>query len=381
MILIAIIFALYIAALTFLWVFWNKSKTKSISLLTENTTAENLTSPFISVLIPVRNEAINLVFLLQDFENQTLSHRSFEVIIIDDDSTDGTDALVKSFQAKFNLHYLKAPQQEGVAFKKKAIAAGIVQSSGQLIVCTDGDCRVLPTWLASIFQAQQTSQAVFISAPVTFSPSKSLFGQLQTIEFASLIATGGACMQAGFPNMCNGANIAYLKSAYEQVNGFEGLTTLASGDDEFLMHKMAVMFPNKILFLNNQQAVVQTKAQATWHNFYHQRRRWSSKWRNYQDHKITILAVAIVGLHLTFMGTWLTCFFSTEYIFIPISLLAVKALSEFLFLQKVVNDCGGQWKNRAFLLLQICYSPYVVWFGLNAALLPKGYQWKGRNVQ
>src|SRR5690606_7520040 len=91
-----------------------------------------------------------------------------------------------------------------------------------IILTTDGDCRVGCDWLkahAEIFAMQRPK---LVSGPVTFYEGKTWFEQLQTIEFSSLVGTGAASIQAGKPNMCNGANLAFTKAAFQEVKGYEG---------------------------------------------------------------------------------------------------------------------------------------------------------------
>jgi hypothetical protein len=71
-----------------------------------------------------------------------------------------------------------------------------------------------------------------------------------------LVGSGACAMMIGKPNMCNGANIAYPKAVFEEVNGFDGNEHIASGDDEFLMHKIAEKYPNQIVFAHYQPNIV-----------------------------------------------------------------------------------------------------------------------------
>lgn len=338
--------------------------------------------PFISVIIAVRNEAANLPKLLQSLDNQSLNHSLFEVIFIDDDSDDDTANILQHHTSHYDLRYFLLEKSPKTAHKKRAIATGIGHARGQLIVCTDGDCHFGIHWLSNFYIFQQQTQAVFVSAPVRLEATPpNLFTQMQVIEFASLIGTGGASLHAGAANMCNGANLAYLKSAYEQVGGFTGKTHLASGDDEFLMHKMAAAFPKKVIFLAHPDSVVSTATQPDWRSFAAQRKRWASKWSSYQDWKVTALAVCTAAFHVLVMACWIRLFISpTENILLAI-LLIFKAIAEYFLLKKICTDTRARWSNAAFGALQILYSPYVVFFGLSAALLPKGYTWKNRQVQ
>ena len=63
--------------------------------------------------------------------------------------------------------------------------------------------------------------------------------------------------------MCNGANLAYEKKAFYEVNGFTGIDNIASGDDMLLMHKIYKQYPERVLFLKSTDAIVQTKPMET----------------------------------------------------------------------------------------------------------------------
>src|SRR5213075_2078285 len=125
--------------------------------------------------------------------------------------------------------------------------------------------------------------ARFISGPVKLEEGNSLFGKMQVTEFASLIGTGAASIGFGMPNMCNGANLAFEKAAFVAVNGYAGNDKIASGDDEFLMHKIHSQFPGSVCFLKNPKAIVRTNVQQSLSGFLSQRIRWASKWKFYDN--------------------------------------------------------------------------------------------------
>ncbi|MCY7359933.1 MAG: glycosyltransferase, partial [Rudanella sp.] len=207
----------------------------------------------ISVIIPVRNEAENLPFLLQDLARQTYSH--FEVIVADDSSTDDTVAVVRQLAdgLPYTLTLLPLTDERTGAPKKRAIAQSIKIAQGDLILTTDGDCRAGPDWVLSFATFYTEHKPKMITGPVTFTSAMSawqtLFSQLQTVEFASLIGSGAATLALGMPTMCNGANLCYEKRVFDEVKGFAGIDHVASGDDELLMHKIAKQYPSGVKFL------------------------------------------------------------------------------------------------------------------------------------
>lgn len=391
-----IITGIYFLANIGLVVIWLKNPINS-SFLKENI-FETLK---ISVIIPVRNEAENILFLLQDLEKQTYPKQNFEVIIADDDSTDDTLKIVQAFQKNTNINLIinqLPPKTNNTSPKKRAIDSSIKLASGQLITTTDGDCSVGEKWLESIANFQAQTGAYLVSCAVTFFEAQRFkdskaqkstilfpnidlfFTNIQIVEFASLIGSGACAMFIQKPNMCNGANLTYLKSVFYEVNGFSGNEGLASGDDEFLMHKIAAKYPNKVRFLKSQDTIVETKAHTSCRSFYNQRKRWTSKWKHYSNWQTTALAVFIfvanLVVPLTF-GFWLFDFISVKSLVLVLSL---KFLAEFIFLSLVISFLRKKSLIWLIPFVQIVYPLYVVFFGLMAQKQGE-YVWKGRKLK
>lgn len=325
----------------------------------------------LTIIIPVRNEKDNIQNLLHDLNKQTYPFNNFEVIIANDGSTDETEQLILAFQevAQYDLKLLNILNENGLSPKKRAIQKSIEISLGQLIITTDGDCRVSENWLTSIENTYKKNDAKLISSGVTFVDEKSLWNTFQIIEFASLIGSGACAMFLKKPNMCNGANIAYTREVFEEVNGFQGNEHLASGDDEFLMHKIAEIYPDKIIFNIDQNAIVQTKSQLNFNQFYHQRKRWASKWKHYKDWKVGALAIFIFVVNLAMIYSIFTQDFFN---------LMLKCLPEFVFLFLIISYLDHKNKIKYIPLVQIIYPFYVIFFGLLAQR--KGFNWKGRKL-
>jgi len=336
---------------------------------------------FVSVIIPARNEEANILALLQDLNKQVYPFSHFEVFVANDNSTDETATLVEAFkkEANYTLQLVNLPSDRVSSPKKRAILTCINQAQGSIIMTTDGDCRVLPTWIEAVANRFVSTNSQLVSSPVTFIDEQTFWSKIQIIEFASLIGAGACSMFAGRPNMCNGANLAYKKQAFLEVGGFAGNEQLASGDDEFLMHKIAKVFPNQLSFLASQDAIVKTTAQPTLRHFYNQRKRWASKWKQYDDWKIIALAIFVFSVNFGFVCTLVGGLFSWISRIDFTLLVLLKCLAEWLFLSKVVRFLGHQALRKYIGIVQIIYPFYVSFFGLIAQ--GKGYQWKGRRLE
>ena len=342
----------------------------------------------VSVVIPVRNEAAHIGVLLNDLQNQTLPTAHFEVWVMDDASTDETATIVETFvQANnLNVQLVSLVNVPVSSPKKRAITEAVRRAKGQLIVTTDGDCRVGEQWLETIVQTYLETGAKLISGPVSFlEPSTSSIARragliAQTIEFSSLIGTGACLLEAGHPTMCNGANLAYERAAFEAVEGFEGVSQIASGDDEFLLQKISQHFGvNDLFFLKNEAAIVLTHAQQSWESFYHQRIRWASKWA--VNKRIVTMLVAF-WVFLVNLLTLVLLIESFHEKVVPIefcTILILKYLPEFLFLRLIIRFLGKKKWVGYIPIVQLFYPFYVLFFGVAAQR--KEYQWKGRKLR
>jgi cellulose synthase/poly-beta-1,6-N-acetylglucosamine synthase-like glycosyltransferase len=342
--------------------------------------------PRVSVIVVVRNEEKNIIQLLEDMEKQSFPATHTEVWVVDDHSSDTTAALVAAFSQKatYSLQLLRLAEivtssLPGGNYKKKGIELAVARATGELMVCTDGDCRVGNHWLGAIAGFYMHKQPQFISGPVAFYGEEHFFEKLQSVEFASLIGSGAALLQAGIPAMCNGANLAFTKKAFIEVGGYAHTSGTATGDDVFLLQKINRAFPGKALFLQDQQAIVYTKAQKSIPEFVQQRKRWASKWNLYTDLRVSGLAVFIflsnfcmaVALLLLLTGNYSLRMFLVQ--------IAIKFSAEFVFLTLVLAFLKKLDFVRFIIPLQGIYFLYVSFFGIITH--KKGYFWKGRKLR
>jgi cellulose synthase/poly-beta-1,6-N-acetylglucosamine synthase-like glycosyltransferase len=331
---------------------------------------------FFSVIICVRNEEKNIGVLLQSLINQYF--KNFEVLLIDDDSEDMTVEIASRFKDKLALKIVKLePEERGEAPKKSGITKAIGLAKHDLIFCTDGDC-VLPNHIlekyANLFDQEDV---MLISGPVTFkSKADTLMGKLweniQIVEFASLVGSAAVSIFFGKPNMCSGANLAYRKSIFYEVGAFKGNEHLASGDDEFLMHKIFEKYPKGVKFAKSRDCIVETNASDNIASFYNQRKRWASKWSHYKTITPKLLAAFV------FFVNFSTLYFAFQFSF---KVLLLRIILEFAFLGTFLLFLK---KGKAVFfipLVQIIYPFYVVFFGMLSIFINKTYYWKARELK
>ncbi len=361
----SILIILYCFSILYLWMGWER-----IAITTSEDAIQS-----VAVLIPIRNEAATILGLLKSLIQQSYNG-PIEIIIINDHSQDDSYELVERFiKTKQQFKLISLEENEG---KKAAISAGVKLCSSDIILTTDGDCIVLSTWVETMVNAfEETTQ--FVSGPVKFRNDSTLFAQMQSIEFASLIGSGAALIGWQRPVMANGANMAFRKSVFLGLNGFEGNAETASGDDVFLLHKIAAKFPNSVAFAKQEGAIIETAAQPNLKLFIQQRIRWASKWKAYKDlfSKLTAMLVFIGSLSLIVFPFLVD--FERNSMFLWANLWIIKSFFDYYFIRQVSVFLGDKITVFSFVLLQVIYPFYVVFTAFFS--LRKSYVWKGRTVQ
>ena len=337
----------------------------------------------ISIIVPARNEAYNIGACIQSILDQDYPKDMFEVIVVDDHSEDDTALIVASFQ-QANVRCIKLAEyitqdEKLVAYKKKALATGIDQATGELIITTDADCVAGSQWLRNMAAIYEKEQAVMIVAPVDFTTDNSMVQQFQSLDFMSMQGITAASHRLKLGNMSNGANLGFSKQAYLAVDGYAGIDHLASGDDYLLMMKLQKTYPDGIAYLRNKEAIVTTAPQPDWGGFMQQRIRWASKSGKYDDKKMTAILGFIYLFNLSFLILFIAGFYDSRFFFTAITLLCVKTVVELIYLYSVAGFFGKRKQLLLFPFFQPLHIGYIILAGFMG--FAGVYSWKGRRVK
>lgn len=335
---------------------------------------------FVSLLIPFRNESENILKSLDSIENQTYPKDKFEVIYINDSSSDDSLSKLMSAEKSSNVIVISLPDDFlPNAHKKRAMRFGIENCKGEIIVTTDADCIHQKDWLETML-SYYDGDTGFISGPVEFLKGNSLFSKIQRIEFAGLILAGAGLIGINKPAICNAANASYRKSSYKSVNGFDDNLHLSSGDDEILMQKIWRKGKDKIKFCMNRKAVVLSASNKTFSQFYHQRKRWASKGLFYIN---KFLILKLVFLFLFYLG--LIAQLIVGFIYSPVFLITflisflIKMIMEYAVLKKGVKLLFDKDLLKPFLITELLHIPYIVLFSITGAF--GKFKWKDRTIK
>jgi cellulose synthase/poly-beta-1,6-N-acetylglucosamine synthase-like glycosyltransferase len=310
---------------------------------------------FVSVIVACRDEERRLPFFLSDISGQTYRQDLFELIIIDDNSSDSTFKVASGFSKVKNLKVLR---NDGIG-KKTAIKTGVKASAGTLIITADADCKMGTNWLKTITSFYDENDPEMIICPVKLHSGRGFFHRFQELEFLSLQGITAGTVSAGGPVMCNGANLAFFKETYLKYSGnlhYE----LVSGDDVFLLHNIKREPGNRIKWLESEAAMVTTCASETMHSFIRQRARWISKAGAYSDRFTKILAIVTfvtIAVQLVLLAIGL---FFPGLLWVFAVFFVLKSIPDILILSNTVGRYGETGLMNWFVLSQLVYPFYVL---------------------
>ncbi len=354
----------------------------------------------ISVIIPARNEAQHVGECIRSIIGGSYPPDLLEIIVVDDFSEDETAAAARGSDRVqvLRLDGILPEEARHMANKKQAISIGIARAQGDIIVTTDADCVAPPDWLLAIASRFENGSMevetdsmpaatipILVAAPVVFHRERNLLHRFQPLDFLGMMGITGAGIQLGFQRMANGANLAFDKSLFDAVDGYRGNMQFASGDDMFLVQKIARYQPGSIFFLKNRAAAVRTEAQPDWRTFWQQRLRWGAKNAALTEWPVRLVLLLVflfcwsilVHCLLAIAGLVAGDVFSLKILALQ---LAVKAASDYLFLREMCRFFERRDLLRWFAPCFLMHTVYIAAVGM-ASLFFRRYEWKGRRVQ
>jgi len=311
------------------------------------------TSLKLSLIIAAKNEEKNINTLIDSLEKLDYPEENFEVIFVDDNSTDKTASQIESRIAdKSNFNLIKADKKE-LEGKKGALSIGIKNAKHNFIVITDADCKPAANWLTSVaYKLDAGYDFVFGVAPIESGPKViqklSAFENLRN-TFLTIAAVG-----LNIPYSASARSFAFRKKSFERIGGYSNTTETISGDDDLLLREAV---KNKMLIgtFIDPEAFVYSSAPENLDEYLKQKKRHLQTSFHY------LLKQKI------FLGFWhlanLLCLFSILFIFIkPIFALPfiIKLVYDLFIVLKHQDELGHVFKFYEIVYLQILYEVFLV---------------------
>ncbi len=336
----------------------------------------NAYRPFVSVVISAHNEAKNLPDCLRLLAEQDYPAERVEFIIVNDRSSDATASIIRE-QAEHDRRFKSisiSGRLNGFAPKKRAIDTAIRRARGDIILLTDADGRPGPQWISGMVRYFTPDTDMVIGyAPYKVKPAHHFVKKLLALEYRSHAAVACATAGLGFPVTCVGTNMAYRKSLYLEIDGFGPYKGHLSGDDDLFLTHVRESGHNGIQYATDERTHVYNNPPRLWRRFMHQRIRYASKGFDYPAN-VTIGLLALYLFNVGLLGGLLS-WGRPILFFAALTVFAVKAGGEYLFMNEASRVLGDRRFLHFFPIAAVLHIPYVVLFGMLGQV--KQYRWAG----
>ena len=231
--------------------------------------------PLISIIIPARNEEQNLERCLASIMRVDYPPDRLEVIVVNDRSSDRTGEVLDRFASQYSnvlpLHRTDADAVDNLRGKAGALQFGIDRSHGEIILMTDADCTVSPTWPRAI-TAQFANDHVGLVSGLTSVEGSTFLERTQDVEWTYMQAMACGGVGNHHPLGCFGNNLAVRRDVFVGLGGYRGIDFSVT-EDMALQHAVFDA-GHEIRFFIHPSISVVTRPADSLMEYIRQRHRW-----------------------------------------------------------------------------------------------------------
>jgi 1,2-diacylglycerol 3-beta-glucosyltransferase len=324
---------------------------------------------FVSIIIAARNEEMNLPHCLQSVANQTYSKFQYEVIIVNDGSTDRTASICEEFIRQYPhfklIHVQDDPRVRG---KANALAQGIDVAKGEIILITDADCTVPQTWVEQT--ARRYSPEVGLIGGFTLQKATTPFEGMQSLDWAFILGMAGATAGFKYPLGSIGNNLSFRKEAYDQVGGYRKLKFSVT-EDYTVVQAIVGTGKWRYCYPIDPKHLVESKPCPNVLALLRQKHRWG---KGGLDMKLAGLVIMVIGF-LMHISPFVMLYWGG--VVQAASALMLKFIVDYIYLYKILERLDRTDELRWFywfelyFIIYVIFLPFLVFFGGKV-------KWKGR---
>ncbi|MBI9038385.1 MAG: glycosyltransferase [Bacteroidales bacterium] len=312
----------------------------------------------VSVVISARNEYFNLKKNLPKILEQDYS--DFEVVVVNDSSTDDSNVLLKEFSAKYdNLKVVNL--KENLNFfsgKKFPLSLGIKSAKNEFIILTDADCWPRsPKWISSI-EANFSNDKKIVLAYGGYEKRKGLLNKIIRFDTIQIAIHYFSFALIGKPYMGVGRNLAYRKSLFYKSKGFISHYKINSGDDDLFINSVANKQNTSVEFQPESHTI--SVPETSFSRWIKQKRRHLLTGKYYKA-KFKILLGGFSLSQGIFYLTLILLLANLYNIIIVLSVYLVRLLSQLIIMKKCFNQLeekGLIWLSPIFELFFMLLIPF-----------------------
>lgn len=328
----------------------------------------------VSIVIPFRNEALNIPGLLTSLQAQTY-HGPVELILINDNSTDNSVEIAQKCLRNTHLDarilHLQYEQSRKLTSKQQAVDLGIRSAKNSLIILSDADMTFDTGWINHLVKkATTTPEPALVFGHTSIAPANKVFNLIQAFQLEFLFSTAYAFHRGNITGSCMGNNIILSRKAYLQLGGFDTIGYSIVEDRAlfaaFAKNKFTIAFTDPFF------PTAFTPAAQSARLFFHQMLRWSRG-------GLTLNSNLVLPSIVLLIQTILSCGIFTILPALPSAIATGNIILTLFFV------CLAFYKTRSpikpwilplwipFLLVEVAIFTFATVFKTKLI-------WKGRNI-
>lgn len=333
--------------------------------------AEPTSSIPVSVIICAKNEADNLRLNLPSILTQRYTNEAgkplYEVIVVNDASTDATQAVLQDMQTLYpylRVVHIPANEPHNLPGKKYALNKGIVHATNEHLLFTDADCTPASEEWLRLMTAPLAAGKQIVVGYGKYRQADGLLNSFVRWETVHTFLQYSSYTLAGKPYMAVGRNLACAKDIWLKACQAQVWTKLPSGDDDLLMQTMAT--GDNTVVIDDPRSFTITNAKKSWGAWVRQKQRHTSTGKYYRPGIIALLSLYAA----THAGMWLS-FWILLCTFNPLligDIIAVRFIIYAIAFARAANKLEEKGLVAYFLLFDFgwmlynfAFSPYIIW--------------------
>ncbi|UXX78891.1 glycosyltransferase [Reichenbachiella carrageenanivorans] len=325
-------------------------------------------SPFVSILIALRNEQNNVPALCQSLKSLTYPVGQFEILFGNDDSEDDTLEELKKHKPDQAKIFSYSNDDTGAYGKQRVLSALATQAKGTYVLFTDADMIFDPEWVQAMLIRADSKQALTVG--LTKVDGEGWFAQMQNMDWLINECVLVFFSKLGVGLTAWGNNMLIAKSTYESIGGHSQLDPTIVEDVALLQRLKAN--GGQLVINTCPKAVASTKPELTWVALFHQRKRWM---QGLSHASIWIWLAGFVKLLI-----WPSLLFLLLQSQVAWGLVALLLGSKYLVFNRITQLTKCHFSITHLLIFEI-YELVFYFLTFAFYLFPTQIVWKGRKYQ
>ncbi len=325
----------------------------------------------ISIIIAARNEENNLARLLTSIAQLEPIEAEYEVIIVNDHSTDESLEILKKWEGQFGIRVIDFQDRlPGFVGKKAALQKGIEAAKYDILAFTDADCKLPPTWLKEISRVMDEETDYLLGYSTIYRSDADSDLRMENFERSVYYILAAAGIAHRKPITASACNMVYRKSLFEKSGGFEGISEIRSGDDDLLLMKM---MPNirKAYYNPSRYMQVDCYEERNFETMHNKRIRQASKFKHHPRYVQLLSVMFFIYFAMFYAG--IISFFFTGGDLILLGTLTLKFIFELMLSQKHLSHAKKTHIGILYFVYLVAFPVQYIYYAIRGTL--GKYKW------